>query len=98
MHERDALVAQVEVDLPGNVALVELLGLERLDLARTVFESLRDVGDRQLALDAHLSEHPPGSGPGGRRTEFGRFVHSNRPFCSSWYSFDPGKRRRSWLA
>jgi len=25
MHERDALVAQVEVDLRGNVALVELV-------------------------------------------------------------------------
>src|SRR6266705_1041484 len=129
MHERDALVAQIEVDLLGDVALlelieqrlrigveqlgvaaqhsaderrsgqlVELLGFERLDLARAVLESLRDVGDRQLALSAQRSEHPPGSGPGGRRTGFGRLIHSIRPFCSSWYSFDPGKRRRSWLA
>jgi len=43
--------------------LVELLGFERLDLAHAVLESLRDVGDRQLALGAQLSEHPPGSGP-----------------------------------
>ena len=126
MHERDALVAQIEVDLPGDVALVELieqglrigveqlgvaahhpaderpsgqlvelLGFERLDLAHAVLESLRDVGDRQRSLGAQPSERPPGPGTSGRRTGFGRLVHSNRPFCSSWYSFDPGKRRRS---
>src|SRR5216117_1345484 len=116
MYERDALVAQIEVYLPGHIALfelneqglrvrleqlgvaahhpaderrsrqlVELLGFERLDLARAVLEPLRYVRDRELALGAQLSEHPPGSGPGGRHTGFSRLVHSNRPFCSSWY-------------
>src|SRR5260221_501791 len=125
----DALVAQIEVDLPGDVTLVkraqdrlrirfeqlgvtahhasherrsgqlvELLRFERLDLTHAVFESLRDVGDRQLALGAQLREQPSGPGVDGRCVGFDRLVHSNRPFCSSWYSFEPGKRLRSWLA
>src|SRR5258706_1191517 len=125
----DALVAQIEVDLLGNVTLVkcaqnrlrirfeqlgvtphhaaherrsgqlvELLRFERLDLTHAVFESLRDVGDRQLALGAQLREQPSGPGVDGSYVGFDLLVHSNRPFCSSWYSFEPGKRLRSWLA
>src|SRR5258708_530365 len=125
----DALVAQIEVDFPRNVTLleraqnrlrirfeqlgvtahhpahegrsgqlVELLGFERLDLTHAVFEALRDVGDRQLTLGAQLREQPSGPGLHGRYVGFDPLVHSNRPFCSSWYSFEPGKRLRSWLA
>src|SRR6267378_733097 len=127
--EGDALVAQIEVDLPGKVTLleraqnrlrirfeqlgiaahhpaherrsgqlVELLGFERLDLTHAVFESLRDVGDRQLTLGAQLREQLSGPARDGRYVGFEPLVHSNRPFCSSWYSFEPGKRLRSWLA
>src|SRR6266852_376728 len=121
----DALVAQIEVDLTGNVLLleraqhrlrirfeqlgvtahhpahegrsgqlVELLGFERLDLTHAVFEALRDVGDRQLTLGAQLREQPSGPGLHGRYVGFDPLVHSYRPFCSSWYSFELGKRLR----
>ena len=107
MRKGDALVAQVEVDLRGDVSLiervehrlrirveqlgvaahhpadesrprqlVELLGFERFDLARAVFEALRDVGDRQFALDAQLREHWSRPGVDGRCNRFGGLAHS----------------------
>src|SRR3989442_465899 len=87
--ERKLSIADVAQRLKYGVRQIE---------AHAVLESLRDIGDRQLTLEAQLREHASGPGFDGRSAGFNFLIHSNRPFCSSWYSFDPGKRRRSWLA
>jgi len=79
----------------ASLPLDQVLNVGAFDLARAVFEALRDVGDRQIALAAQLREHPSRTDRDGGRSGFGCLAHSKRPFCNSWYSFDPGKRRRS---